>query len=323
MKAYDLKTGHSLSWNREFKFAGRTQPPSGEFISTNDESGIYRKMQGAYFLAGKSTPAKVLYCGETEQWMDFYIGASEIKGIACNQKVGLLDFIVVCGPVVENPERLSEICSRYPVNRIYVCPLVDELEVFGCLVDKLCREKLEMPRRANLCEPNREPLDFPCKQYDSVLQGDAWGRLAHGVSSGSFMYNQIMNSAGVSAFYDKLIASIPIFKENVFIVSSDLVGKYFPSAPVSAKRHAATSVPVAMNVSEKFKKDTGWRLDKANVLVASDFIEGLGTFMRFYKIMTGKDFVVSGAKGQIELRGIIPLFRCHGVYIPKVEEVLL
>jgi hypothetical protein len=322
MYAHDPEKGHLFAWDREFKYAGRIKTSPGDSLLTSMHGSILLEMAGAYFLAGNKTPAKVVW-SNGKDYLTSLLTLGD-RGIESKHAGGIhfSDRVALCGPIANDPVAVADYCKTFPINSIYVCPLVSELCVFGLLVSNLCRMKKDYPRRAELFTPCDGELPEAAKEFDPALPGDGYGRMARAVSLGPIVYNQMMTGPGVSPFYGRMLASVPVFKDNVFIIGTDCIETFLRPAPVSMKMYAATCVPVLSPVTDEFRKATKWDKENAVVFVATDFMKGICAFMQFYGVLTHKGFVVSGMVEPSALTGNLPVFRYNKVYATDAVSFL-
>lgn len=323
MHGYDEKSGHLFTWDREFVYAGRATNPPGSSFVVGDENRIQFCMAGAFFLGGVPNRTSVFWSdGRDERIADLFIDSSFLVCLTRCTPPSKTDRIVLCGPGVAIPEFVASFCDRFPTNPIYVCPLVDELAAFGALVAGLFALDLDWPRRANLFQPFVESLDGEGREYDQTLPGDGYGRMALAVSQGAIVVNQMMTGPGLSAFYGRMLAAKPVFPKSVYIINADCIDIFLPTTPVSLKVFAATNVPVVAKVSARFREVTGHQDDEAVVFVASDFIDGLGDFMRFYGAMTKQGVIASGWLSSSPVNGRLPVFRYNMVSVTSDETMM-
>ena len=192
------------------------------------------------------------------------------------------------GYEASNPTIVSEFCKSQTPKNVFVCPLTDELVAFGMVVRKVWGNVEIGPRRADLSQPFDEPLDCACATFDPKLNGDGLGRMAELIGRKKvYVLNQMRIVPGISPFYGSLLGP----KGKGYIVRSDSVLRYFPHEPLNASLGAATCVPVEMTPTDEFKRLSGDDREKMPVFVSSEHVNGLPTFMRFLKIMSGMDFV--------------------------------
>ena len=305
---YDPKSKCLFSWDKDFAYLGKTDnPPSNSFI-VEDEYRQWCEMVGCQFLSGYRRDCVIyLYDGENSvsaygdmqhdlcKWTNCYDWKRVIQSYQVNAP------ICVAGPVVNDPKQIAELCKIYPSQSIYVCPMVEELSAFGVLVANLGGK--ERPRRVNFYVPNKEVLNGEFVEFDEKLDGDGYGRMADIVKQGVSVLNKMMNSVGISPFYGKVIVA---GNTSSFIIRREVLDKYFPCEPVSAKLYACSSVPVEMGNTELFKNESGCGSDKVNVVVSSDHIPYLQVFTTFYRVMSGRSFV--GVKNSEDFADNIPVF---------------
>ena len=302
--------GHLFGWDREFKYAGRTNNPPGISLSVADD--IRSSIIGACFLSGYDRSVKVIWSdGLTEVFATIGVDSGSTK-ITTSTTVSLHDRIVLCGPIVSDPSKVSAFCLRFPANSMTVCPLLEELPAFGCLAEGLWIRGLDRPRRANLFQPNTESLPYKYREFDEKLVGDGFGRMAHAVSLGGMVINDIMSGPGVSPFYGRLLSWPPRFADPVFIVNFACIEKFLGLVPLSL-REAARWVPVLCPVSAEFRETTRQDTSEAVIFVSGQD-QGLDDFLRFYGALTKKGVVSSGKVKLEDRKGGIPIFRYNRVY---------
>ena len=315
---HDPKTGHLFVWDKEFKYAGRdTNPPGDSFSPAND---IIASLVGAFFLGGTGGFSKMFWSDGTNEVAAIAgLDGGEIKVHPAGQSsISLYDRVSLCGPIVSDPAKVAAFCRRFPANSMSVCALTDELPAFGCLSQALCAKKLDRPRRANLFQPNDAEISFKFREFDEKLNGDGFGRMAHAVSFGAVVLNDMMCGPGVSPFYGRLLSSLPVFDPTVFIINSDCVEKFLPLAPLSL-RESARCVPVVCPVSDEFRQTTKQDVAEAQVFV-SGLVTGLDDFLRFYGAMTKRGVVASGAVKLDGMKGTLPVFKYNRAYVPDVAK---
>jgi hypothetical protein len=316
LHGHDPKTGHLFVWDKEFKHAGRALNPPGDSFVPSDR--IDDSLVGAYFLAGVDRPAKVLWSSginDPESATVSFVKGSRIQ-LVKDASLSVRDRLVLCGPVASIPAAVAVFCRRYPANSMSVCALTDELPAFGCLVKELCSKSLDRPRRANLFQPNDTSLPYQFREFDEKLDGDGFGRMAHAVSLGSAVCNDMMRGPGVSPFYGCLLSSLPVFDPTTFIINADCVEKFLSPAPLSF-REAARCVPVLCPVSNEFREATRQNVSEAVVFV-SGLTPGLDDFLRFYGAITGRGIVASGPVKLDGMKGTLPVFKYNRVFVPDV-----
>lgn len=313
---YDTQTGATFSWEAGLQFEGVCpSAPDRAFIS-NDRT--YEEMYGVAFLSGLTGMFIIMKPdGETVQvaWGrsegSYYI-ENEVEMaefLSCPNSPLRIAPICVYGEDVKSPEKIAELCARFPSSRIFACSLVDELAALGVLVENI----RVTPFRSVLAWENWEPIDAEFKTFEKNLNGDAMGRMADVVANGLFAVNEVSTTVGLSPFYGKTLHRD--WQEGCqFIIRKDEMDSFFPQEPISAKHYAATSVPVRMETTEQFRTQTGYNGSHADVFVATDWLPDASTFMRFYKTISGRGYVCVSDQGKIRHRKFVPVFRNDRAY---------
>jgi hypothetical protein len=165
-----------------------------------------------------------------------------------------------------------------------------------------------------------DELPYEAQEFDPKLEDDKYGRMASLIHNGMAVLNQIYEGPGAWPFYGNVLTNEPHPVVGMFIVNSSVVAEYFPTDPVSAKFHAATTRPIMMTPSPEFRSMTGCTREKVSVIVSSDFIPGTTTFMNFYKMMSGKDWCAITPSHLVEPCKTIPVFRYNKAYRLPPEE---
>ena len=318
---YDPVNGFLCTWNGDFQFSKVDSIPcdTKDVVIVTAERRMLYEMVGCCFLSGFRDNSYVFRMGGFGQDMAIMYWPSDLTirlsdgGSWTNIKkwCPLGSRIALCGSIVKSPDAMAQFCQMFPCESVYVCPLVDELAAFGALVSILDKEK---PRRANLLIPNTENIDTEFREFDPKLAGDGLGRMAGLIHRGIPVLNEMRKSLGVSVFYGRIIHD-GLKGGSEYIVDLDSINTYFPLEPVSAKLYAATSVPVRMVVTSEFRKASGCEREYADIFVASDYVPDLPVFMRFYKLMSGRDFVgTSNVNDKMFVRRIMPVFRYNRAY---------
>jgi hypothetical protein len=313
---YDKVSGALFSCEFDLHFEGISQaPPDGAFISINH---LEDEMIGCAFMSGWTDTFVVIHSDGFQEHSCLF-GFDSRVGYWKGQDIGQDDLnkmsarmpICVCGEIVCYPDTLAGLCSRYPVSRMYVCPLVDELAALGVLVRNTEKTR---PRRMQIVWENKDTIDAEFKEFDPKLDGDGLGRMADLVANGFLPVNEMMTAVGVSPFYGKTLHRDWIQGSKV-IVRRVEIDSLFPQVPISAKNYAAISVFVRMETTEQFRSISGYNGQYIDVFVSTDTVPGVSTFMRFYKTFSGKGFVfVSNCDDVIPHEKIIPVFRSDRAY---------
>lgn len=323
--SYDYQKGYLWSWDGDFLFEGEflhdeLQTGASLDDTFNKDNREFLEAVGALFLSGYRRDAVVI-------WYDDEIRANvrmgKINGLGSdvmeNGWQNVLSFvtgrvkgnfpIVLCGKAASNPKTVAEFCAAFPSRSVYVCPVVDELAAFGNLVLNVD----DKPRKATLWFPNSEPLDAPFKEYNPKLKGDGLGRMAHLVRKGLAVYNDMRRGVGIPTFYGNVLHDGRC-GDRRFIVRADEVDKFFPTTPLSAKLNASNTVFVSMVPSAAFRDASGVTSETVDVIVATEYIPELPTFMNFYKVMSKMGFVGVSEPKNITFTKTMPLFRYDKAY---------
>jgi hypothetical protein len=315
---YDKETGSLFSWDQDFLFDGSGKvAPEGAFVS---EDRIRDEMAGCAFMSGWTGTFVVISSdGEIEHAsvFGFSLRKGYWKGLDLDRevwkKMSIRTPICVCGSVVLSPEKISSLCARYPNSRMYVCPLVDGLSALGVLVGNL----KSMPRRMQIACDNKEPIDVEFKEFDPQLDGDGLGRMADLVTHGLLVVNEMKTVQGVSPFFGKTLHRDWMPGSQV-IVRRVEIDTLFPQVPISAKDYAATSVFVKMKTTDQFKEAAGYNEPFVDVVVSTDYLPEVSTFMRFYKTFSGRGFVFVSEQNLVRHKEIVPVFRATKAYrVPR------
>lgn len=317
---YGYDGEHLFSFDGQFKYLGITEPPDGISVG---ENVMAARMTGSYFISGYRGPTLSIWSdGEGAVIAMTYTKNGKIVHSSAGDG-GVAHHVPIClsGPVVYDGKKVAEFCDTYSHSSVFVCPVVQELASLG-----MACEGVET-FRAHLADKNLdeyEGLDF--QEYDSNLDGDGMGRMASVISRNGFAVNQIMTPVGISGFYGRtLFRDVDENREPLFIVQTKSMDKYFPAASISMKHYAATSVPVVIPNTDEFRKATKCTADSVAVLASTDHIRGLPEFMRFYQVMSGRDWVCFGdkyaAKGFKSCKRV-PVFRYNKAYMVPLERYL-
>ena len=230
--------------------------------------------------------------------------------------------LTLYGEAASDPAHVAVRCAERPCEEVFCLPWATTKQEAA---DSL-RLNRGRPCRVFPCEPNREKLDFgelPCRVVptDDKREGDVMARVGFLASKGVSVLNQVMATPCRSDFYGNVLE----MGEGApgYIVSVDDMDRYFPTAPLSAKHYAATTVFVEMEGTEDFEEVAGVR--RAPVMFATPFMPGSQVFMGFFRRMSRKGAVGSFRPHEHKSRGGVTLFRYNeGYRIPNdAYEVLL
>ena len=304
--------GYQVGWDGDF-FFGRS--PSDPL-----QDAVPAQVVGAAFLSG-SLGVPVFYMDERgvlESW--------GVAGFAAAQRdfrpedIRAGDKAVLCGPGVRHTDLVSAFCRRMPSVRLVVCPLLDHLPAFGHVAGSLLMENKDRPRSDLFYTPYDAALPTEYKEFDPALEGDGLGRMAHLVQSYNPVVNQMMQTPCISPFYNRVLSSKRWWSNPLFIFRSEAVSKFFPSEPLSLKQFASSWVPVTVTNTNMFTDASGWEAERVQIFVASDRVPGLSTFMRFFTLMCGLEFVTSTCLNDFPLPQKVAVFRYSRGY--SVERSL-
>jgi hypothetical protein len=313
---YDETTGALFSWEFGLQFEGITKMPEGAFKSVDRPED---EMLGCVFMSGWNGTFVVIRSDgkSNEQYClfgyDSKVGYWKEQNVRQSQ-MEIFNTYCICGEVVQYPEKVADICYRHRTSRMYVCPLANELAALGVLVRNM--DKM-LPYRVQLAWDNKEPINAEFKEFDPKLDGDGLGRMADLVTHGLSPVNEMMTTVGVSPFYGKTLHREWCSGSRVIVRRSE-VDTLFPRVPISSKNYAATSVFVKMETSEKFRELSGYNEKYIDVFVATDYVPGVSTFMRFYKTFSGRGFVFVSDRDVVQHKKIVPIFRSDRAY--KVQR---
>jgi len=285
----------------------------------------YAYMLGAYYLSGATSGRAIIIFSDGTTTVSFVVidSKKEISIIPFNLKeYNEKDFnesVVVCGNVCNIPSQVSEIANEFKFNPIYFCPIVDELSAFGALFVGMRKKSYMPPKRVQFWERNfKEIKEVPeFMEFDESLQdyNEPYGKLAYAVCKhGKKSLNQIKNGIGISPFYSKVISTEILSDDPVFLVSYEHMEKYFPDEYISARGFAATSVPVMLNNTDSFKKDSKYDGSKVNVFaVVSEYSDAL-VFFNFGHAMAGTKIVSSYCPESLKIEKINLVYRYNKSY---------
>jgi hypothetical protein len=315
---YDAESNALFSWDSDFRFEGiRTSAPEGAFISSDRQLD---EMTGCAFMSGWSEPLVVIRSDGIDERFELFafdVRTRRIwqgKGAPKEHLIKMAAWmpICVCGKIVSFPDKMADLCRRFPNSKVYACPVVDELAAFGVLVRNLSLN----PRRIPMAWENRESIDAESISYDPVLEGDAMGRMADVVARGMPAVNEMMTTVGVSPFYGRTL-----FRDEtsgIAMVRISEMDYLFSTVPVSAKNYAATSVPVRMRNTDQFAERTGYNGTFVDVFVATDYMLGVCDFLRFLAVTTKKGIAFSADQIRVKHADMVSVFRWDRAYrVPR------
>jgi len=321
---YDQRSGAMFSWEFDFQYEGRPEsvPDRSGVIISDDQ--IEDEMVGCAFMSGWTGDFILLHSDGKDH--HYYLFGTDLRvGMWKGKEIDTGDLkkmtsrmpICICGKIVQSSEQMAKVCASFPNSRMYACPLVEELAAFGALA-RFVGKRPYRPYQVLFSGENNEPLNAEFREFDPSLDGDSMGRMAEIVMSGLPVVNEMKrNVIGVSSFYGKTLHKD--WKPGCrMIVRVAEVDKYFPETPISSKNYVATSVPVQMEVSETLHWESGYNEKFSDVFVATDYMPGVSTFMRFYKTFSGRGFVFVSDQEEVIHGPIVPVFRSDKAYrVPR------
>ncbi len=230
-------------------------------------------------------------------------------------RLSLFSMIIVCHTEARDPEFMGKLCANSPSREVYALPWVETPEE----LEANTKTNGGKPNRMWPCEENHELMADESVEMDEKLPGDAFGRMAHIVAHGGIAINEVMTTRGWSPFYGMMLGC---GGSRCFAVNGDTVDYYFPQAPLSAKMYAATTVPVMFENTELFADASGCKDETVAVMVSSEYMPGLPTFMRFWKITSGRDMVCLIEPKSLRPSKSVPLFRYNKGYMMNAEDFM-
>jgi len=222
--------------------------------------------------------------------------------------VPLFCMFIVCGEEAWDSERVGRLCCDNPSSEVYALPWIRTKE---SLLDNLSSNG-GRPNRLWPCEHNTEPMDGPSQEFDEKLGNDGLGKMANLVATGREVLNQVMSCSFRCPFYGQVVCHVPR-RNSTFMLSLSGFEHMFSSAPLSARLYAATTVPVRFETTHMFSEESGVGAKEVDIIIANDYLPGSVVFMRFYKVMTGKDYVVLRDFDE-RMDSKIPVFRYNKGY---------
>lgn len=184
---------------------------------------------------------------------------------------------------------------------------------------------LVRPIMTRFCEPREELEGEEAQKFNPDMEGDAYGKMAHLIQSGTPVVNQIMSTRSIPGFYDRVISVSKWWGSPIFLMRRLVAQKYFPTETLSLREYAAAWVPVSVKNTQKFSMESGFGGEYVNIFVPSEMTPGLGSFLRFLEAMGGMDFAVSSDPKFMQVGKRIPLFRSlagYNVSKEKFKEVV-
>jgi len=313
MRCATDSSGVGFSFDGDFHFH-----KDGSMLDGNvcgDGAASKASAMGCYFLSGSRNPMLIVWSdGEAQER---FILARVMGRFAISRAIGELpDSVGICGPVCDMPDKVVKLCRSLSFSNIYVCPLVKGIAAFGLLANEVHEVR---NRRIPLFWNNTQELDSECQLFDANLDGDGLGRMANLVAKGIPVLNDMLTTPQVDTFYGRVL-SFKEYEEPIYLLRSSKIREVFQTESIPIRDYVATQVPIELNNTEAFEKETGCVSRKVTVMSSSEYIPGLPEFLRFLSIMGGKEWVISSKANSFEPERGIPVFRHHGGYRVDKED---
>ncbi len=337
---YDFKTKNVFRFDgskfnylgkKDHKEIGMSESYSGSVYFDSDSKEVkciddnYAYMLGAYYLSGATQGRAIVIFSDGITTVSFIVidGRKEINIIPFNlkdySKKDSNEAIVVCGNICNIPSQVADIANEFKFNPIYFCPIVDELSSFGALFVGMRGKTYMPPKRVQFWERNTKEIeDVPeFMEFDEILQdyNEPYGKLAYAVCKyDKKALNQIKIGIGISPFYDKIISTETLSDDPVFIINYKHMEEYFPDEYISTRGFAATSVPVILKNTDKFKKDSKCGKDKIKIFaIVTEYSDSL-VFFNFGYSMAGTKIVSAYDKSSLSVDKINLVYRYNKSY---------
>ena len=225
--------------------------------------------------------------------------------------------ICLSGAICSDPSAVASFVRRYPSNRIFVCPVIEELESLGALVIGLLKRDGKLnPCRVSFYRDCVEKAEGTViQEYDDTLKGDNLGRMATALRLGVPVVNQVRRGIGISPFYDRVLSlNMTEGKEKICLVRSGDLERFFPKEPPSLWMESSICVPVEGLCSDEFRSVSGLDVEKVVFFAMSDWLIGATEFMNFVLALTNKRIVASAPMKMMSELGNTFLFRYNEAY---------
>ena len=233
---------HVVGWEQDFKFG---LAPTSDTVIVHE--AVPAKVVGAAFMSGRGgIPVfHIDLNGNIQAWSVVGPAAAHIPDGKI-EDLNPCQSVVLCGPGVENPQYVSNLCRKAPHASVFVCPLIGPLAAFGHVAGTTLLKGLERPRMGLFHSPRPDSLDAQFIDFDEKLPDDGYGKMAHLVQSYTPVVNQMMQTPCFSPFYGRLLSYGRWWSEPVFLMRRIVAEKYFPHEPISIREYAASWMPVAV-----------------------------------------------------------------------------
>jgi hypothetical protein len=295
---------HVVCWDGDFRF-GAQDVGAPEVMQVAPSRAV-----GAAFLSGRGA-SPVVHVDESAVSIGFNVSGPLVEMAS---RPSSFSSLALCGPGVANPRIVADQCRSSGVLSVSVCPLLGFAAPFGCVAGALLLKGMERPRGTRFCAPMDEPLDAEGVDFNPEMEGDGLGRMAHLVQTRMPVFNQMMTTPSIPAFYGRVLSTGRWWGDPIFLMLPRTALRYFPEEPISLRNYAARWVPVSLANTDEFGRASGYGASWVTVFVASELTPGLGTFLRFLETMCREDFVASSDPSSVPPPSRIPLFRSRRAY---------
>lgn len=298
----------SVKWNGDFEFG------VADSDSIDPDRVAPARAVGAAFVSGRDTCA-VVHMDRTGECEYFNVMGSVV--MSANGHVSELEPNnpwTLCGPGVEDARLVSGLCRQTRAYGVSVCPFSGHQAAFGYIAGTLLGAGKEKPRMTRFCAPYDDWIEAEYQDFDPKLEGDGYGRMAHLVQARIPVFNQMMRTPSIRAFYGRVLSTGRWWGIPVFLMLQETALKYFPSEILGVRNYAATWVPVEVANTDMFKEASGYKVDVVKIFIASELTPGLGSFLRFHQLMGKEDFVASSDPIDMGIPDTIPVFRWSRAY---------
>lgn len=308
MKYTSDNSGIVFSFDGEFHFDKPSELPEG-CLTCSSEMEPRASAIACYFLSGTRKPMSVFWSDGVRQERFLLMRVLGRFAISIDEAAPV-ENVGICGSICDMPDKVVELCREIDVLNIYACPLVKGLSAFGILV--IGMPEVKNVRLLNFWA-NRDEQSGDCQPYEENLEGDGLGKMANLVSKGMTVFNDMMRTPNVDAFYGRVL-SFKEYDNPIYLIRSSETRRMFKGESLTIRDYVAASVPVELDNTDEFKKATGCSLDKVTIMTSSEYVPGLSNFLRFSSLMSGRGWVISSRASSFKPEEGIPVFRYHGGY---------
>jgi hypothetical protein len=327
---YNTQSRHLFFYDGDFHYKGvvRTEDIDVDItegiVSFDDASVEYISniescWAGSYFLSGFQKNQCLSIYSDGEEISAAMVIDSDVVQYMPVESLSVKDHTIpIClsGPVCRKPDKVAELARLFPSNSFFACPLIEELPSLGALYIRARRDRRIAPRRITFDSAFDEEIpDFESMEFDKELDGDGVGIMARCVGEvGTPAINEMRSSLGISPFYGKTLASIPISEKTTYLMLPEDASRMFATEAISVKGYAASSVPVRVKCTEQFKEHSRCPRDEADIFLMTHYLPDTVTFMGFYMKMSGKIIATSCTPETVISDKTLPVFRYNKAY---------